>query len=99
MTKTPKTYALGGETPVNRLGYGAMRLTGQPGNFGPYPDWEGGLALLRRAADVTPGLALDIEFADGHVEAQADPRGVSGRKKSPSNASRRKPDEKQGSLL
>lgn len=37
---------------VNRIGYGAMRLTGQPGNFGPYPDWQGGISLLRRAADL-----------------------------------------------
>jgi aryl-alcohol dehydrogenase-like predicted oxidoreductase len=29
-----------------------MRLTGQPGNFGPYPDWEAGKALLRRAAEL-----------------------------------------------
>ncbi|NIA70557.1 aldo/keto reductase [Pelagibius litoralis] len=52
MAKISKTYALGGDTQVNRLGYGAMRLTGQPGNFGPYADWEGGLTLLRRAADL-----------------------------------------------
>lgn len=48
----PATFALGGDLVVNRLGFGAMRLTGQPGNFGPYPDWGGGLALLRRAADL-----------------------------------------------
>ena len=29
-----------------------MLLTGQPGNFGPYRDWKGGLALLIRAADL-----------------------------------------------
>lgn len=34
---------------VDRIGYGAMRLTGQPGNFGPYHDRDGGIALLRRA--------------------------------------------------
>lgn len=34
---------------VNRVGYGAMRLTGQPRNFGPYADWQGGIDLLRRA--------------------------------------------------
>ena len=28
-----------------------MRLTGQPGNFGPYPDWESGQNLLRRAVE------------------------------------------------
>ena len=35
-----QTFAIGGELVVNRLGYGAMRLSGQPGNFGAYPDWE-----------------------------------------------------------
>jgi aryl-alcohol dehydrogenase-like predicted oxidoreductase len=43
---------------VNRLGYGAMRLCAQPGNFGPYPDWEGGKRLLRRAVE------LGINFID-----------------------------------
>jgi pyridoxine 4-dehydrogenase len=46
------TFALGGDLPVNRIGYGAMRLTGQPGNFGPYANWEQGKALLRRAVDL-----------------------------------------------
>ncbi|MGP1354794.1 MAG: aldo/keto reductase [Parasphingopyxis sp.] len=53
-----RSYRFGGERDVNRLGIGAMRLTGQPGNFGPYPDWDAGLALLRRAAD------LGIDFFD-----------------------------------
>ena len=47
-----RTYKIGGELEVNRLGYGAMRLTGQPGNYGPYPHWDQGLALLRRAHDL-----------------------------------------------
>ncbi len=47
-----KTFSLGGELSVNRLGYGAMRLTSQPGNFGPFPDWEHGKALLQRATDI-----------------------------------------------
>ncbi|MEO0770896.1 MAG: aldo/keto reductase [Cyanobacteria bacterium J06649_4] len=54
----PKTFNIGGDLSVNRLGYGAMRLTGQPSNFGRYPDWEGGKALLRRA------IALGINFID-----------------------------------
>lgn len=29
-----------------------MRLTGQPRNFGPYADWQGGVELLRRARDL-----------------------------------------------
>ena len=52
------TFLLGGDLPIRRLGYGAMRLTGQPGNFGPYADWEGGKALLRRA------VALGVNFID-----------------------------------
>ena len=55
---TSETFALGGEITVNRLGFGAMRLTGQPGNFGPYKDWQGGLELLRRAAE------LGVDFFD-----------------------------------
>lgn len=52
MTDTPnRTYRIGGDIEVNRIGFGAMRLTGQPGNFGPYEDWEGGISLLRAAAD------------------------------------------------
>ncbi|MEO1244625.1 MAG: aldo/keto reductase [Pseudomonadota bacterium] len=43
---------------MNRLGFGAMRLTGQPGNFGPYPNWEQGKRLLRRAVE------LGVEFFD-----------------------------------
>ncbi len=56
--KIPGTFALGGELTVNRMGYGAMRLTGQPGNFGPYAVWETGKALLRRAVE------LGVNFID-----------------------------------
>ena len=51
-------FLLGGDLPIHRLGYGAMRLTGQPGNFGPYADWEGGKQLLRRAVE------LGVNFID-----------------------------------
>ena len=37
---------------IARIGFGAMRLTGQPGNYGRYEDWEGGVALLRRAREL-----------------------------------------------
>ncbi|WP_179380836.1 aldo/keto reductase [Jannaschia marina] len=46
-----QTFTFSDGRSINRLGMGVMRLTGQPGNFGPYPDWEAGLALLRQAAD------------------------------------------------
>ena len=52
------TFKIDGERSVYRLGYGAMRLTGQPGNFGPYADWERGKALLRRA------IELGVNFID-----------------------------------
>ena len=47
----PKTFTIANNKEVRRLGYGAMRLTGQPANFGPYADWDGGKKLLRRAVD------------------------------------------------
>ncbi|MEM6566428.1 MAG: aldo/keto reductase [Pseudomonadota bacterium] len=55
---TNRTFKIADELIVNRLGYGAMRLTDQPGNFGPYPKWDQGLALLRHAAD------LGVNFFD-----------------------------------
>jgi len=45
-------WLLGGDLPIHRVGYGAMRLSAQPGNFGRYPDWEGGKRLLRRAVEI-----------------------------------------------
>jgi len=51
------TFQLG-DLIINRLGYGAMRLTGQPGNFGRYADWESGQQLLRRAVE------LGVNFID-----------------------------------
>ena len=58
MSPSPSTFLLGGDLPVNRIGYGAMRLCAQPGNFGRYPDWEGGKRLLRRAVE------LGVNFID-----------------------------------
>ncbi len=52
------TFTIAKDLIVNRLGYGAMRLTGQPGNFGAYPDWEAGKQLLRRAVE------LGVNFID-----------------------------------
>src|SRR5712672_4710918 len=51
------TVALVGELTVHRLGYGAMRLTGD-GIWGPPKDRKGALAVLRRAVE------LDINFID-----------------------------------
>jgi aryl-alcohol dehydrogenase-like predicted oxidoreductase len=51
------SVSLGGELNVNRLGYGAMRLTGE-GIWGPPTDRAAAVALLRRAVD------LGVNFID-----------------------------------
>src|ERR1700745_1494262 len=48
---------LGGELSVNRLGYGAMRLTGE-GIWGPPRDRTSAIAVLRRAVE------LGVNFID-----------------------------------
>lgn len=52
-----KTFALGGDLEVNRLGYGAMRITGD-GIWGLPKDVEGAKAVLRRAVE------LGVNFID-----------------------------------
>ncbi|WP_204056636.1 aldo/keto reductase [Microbispora corallina] len=44
------TITIGGDLAVTAIGYGAMQLTG-PQVWGPYPDHEGGLRLLRSLMD------------------------------------------------
>lgn len=58
LSTSSNSFAIGGDLIVNRIGYGAMRLTGQPGNFGAYSDWEGGQRLLQRAVE------LGVNFID-----------------------------------
>jgi aryl-alcohol dehydrogenase-like predicted oxidoreductase len=54
--------SLGGEISVHRLGFGAMRLTGE-GIWGPPKDRRGALAVLRRAVE----LAINfIDTADSY---------------------------------
>ena len=51
------TFELGGTTPINRLGYGAMQLTGK-GVWGPPSDPDEALRVLRRAVE------LGVNFID-----------------------------------
>ena len=51
------TVSLGGEVPVHRLGFGAMRLTGE-GIWGPPKNRTEAIAVLRRAAE------LGVNFID-----------------------------------
>ena len=58
------SFLIGGDLSVNRIGYGAMRLCAQPGNFGRYPDWEGGRTLLRKAVQIGVNF-IDTAYAYG----------------------------------
>jgi aryl-alcohol dehydrogenase-like predicted oxidoreductase len=51
------TIEIGGDLTVNRMGYGAMRITG-PGIWGDPPDRDQAKAALRRA------IELDVNFID-----------------------------------
>ncbi|CAL9382565.1 oxidoreductase [Streptomyces sp. DH-12] len=62
------TFILGGELEVNRLGYGTMQLTG-PGVWGPFPDQERGVRVLRRAVEL--GVTL-FDTADSYGPGAAE---------------------------
>ncbi|MGZ8867532.1 MAG: oxidoreductase, partial [Thermoanaerobaculia bacterium] len=49
------TFALGGDMKVHRLGFGAMRITGD-GVWGPPKDRQEALAVLRRAIELDVNL-------------------------------------------
>src|SRR6266436_8834153 len=55
-------FKIGGDLPVNRLGFGAMRLTGE-GIWGWPPDRANALKVLRRAVEVGVNL---IDTADAY---------------------------------
>jgi aryl-alcohol dehydrogenase-like predicted oxidoreductase len=55
-------FAIGGDLPVNRLGYGAMRLTG-PGIWGDPADPDEAVRVLRRAVEA--GITF-IDTADAY---------------------------------
>src|SRR6201999_4432467 len=56
------TISLGGDLTVNRLGYGAMRITGE-GIWGPPKDKPAALATLRHAVELEVNL---IDTADSY---------------------------------
>jgi pyridoxine 4-dehydrogenase len=60
--ETAGTFEIGGELRVRRLGFGAMRITGE-GVWGPPKDREGAIATLRRAVEL--GINL-IDTADSY---------------------------------
>ena len=57
-----KTFKIGGDLLVNRLGYGAMRITGK-GIWGPPKDKEESIQVLKRAVEL--GVTF-IDTADSY---------------------------------
>ena len=60
------TFLLGGDLPVHRLGFGAMRITG-PGVWGAPGDRGEALATLRRSLDLGVNLIDTAESYGPHV--------------------------------
>jgi pyridoxine 4-dehydrogenase len=56
------TFRIGGDLPVHRLGFGAMRIVGD-GVWGPPPNREAAIATVRRAVEL--GVTL-IDTADSY---------------------------------
>ena len=52
-----KTFKLGGDLEINRLGYGAMRITGD-GVWGPPKDHDGAIKVLKKTVE------LGVNFID-----------------------------------
>ncbi len=57
MSAYSKTYTIGGDLTVNRLGYGAMRITGK-GIWGPPKDKDEAIRVLKKAVE------LGVNFID-----------------------------------
>src|SRR5881227_2709610 len=66
------TFAIGGDLPVHRLGYGAMQLTG-PGLWGEPADRAQAVAVLRRAVELGVNL---IDTADSYGQTRISPTGM-----------------------
>jgi pyridoxine 4-dehydrogenase len=63
------TFVLGGDLTVNRLGFGAMRITGE-GIWGESKDPEGAKRVLRRAVELGVNF---IDTADSYGPAVSEP--------------------------
>src|ERR1700742_4752633 len=62
-TQTMGTFVLGGDLTINRLGFGAMRLTG-PGIWGEPEDRDEAIRVVRRAVELGVGF-LDTATSYG----------------------------------
>ena len=64
-----RTFTLGGDLPVRRLGFGAMRLTG-PGVWGPPANKKEAIAVLRRAVELGINFIDTAESYGPHVSEE-----------------------------
>jgi pyridoxine 4-dehydrogenase len=62
ITSFEKTFTIGGDLDINRLGYGAMRITGK-GIWGPPEDKEEAVRVLKRAIELGANF---IDTADSY---------------------------------
>jgi pyridoxine 4-dehydrogenase len=62
-------FAIGGDLPVHRLGYGAMQLTG-PGVWGEPADRAQAIAVLRRAVELSINLIDTADSYGPHVSEE-----------------------------
>jgi pyridoxine 4-dehydrogenase len=63
------TFRLGGDLPVHRLGFGAMRVTGK-GIWGPPADRREAVAVLRRTVEIGVTLIDTAESYGPHVSEE-----------------------------
>lgn len=63
------TLSLGGDLPVNRLGFGAMRITGK-GIWGPPEDHDEAIRVLRRCLDLNVNLIDTADSYGPHVSEE-----------------------------
>jgi aryl-alcohol dehydrogenase-like predicted oxidoreductase len=63
------TFRLGGDLPIHRLGFGAMRITGN-GVWGPPADHDEAIAVLRRAIELGVNLIDTAEAYGPHVSEE-----------------------------
>src|SRR6267378_347760 len=63
------TFLLGGDLPVHRLGFGAMRITGK-GVWGPPKDHDESVTVLRRAVELGVNLIDTAESYGPHVSEE-----------------------------
>jgi len=62
-------FSIGGDLPVNRLGFGAMRITGD-GVWGPPSDRDEALRVLKRAIELGVNLIDTAESYGPHVSEE-----------------------------